>query len=330
MAAQHATWHDAYDAQMALWRWEGSETGLRWLAQHYHANVANIRREAVRDMLQDLYVTERQRLIGGSPVFVSAEMCQLIEHAHAHPSFELEPLLVTDLLMPHGFIYFETPFDVLDKRDAPHDIKAVSFSPYISQGGPNEWGGKNADEMMAFLAERNPNDSLDRETPDGLVLTIYETGHDGLLTPLVPLHVTPWYFGMTFAGNELDEQGQPTAASWWWGVVQASLRLMQQKIAVRHMGMPNRRQRKEAVRLGWKHETEVMVVRLRREASERKEPSGDGANYSHRFIRGAHWRNQWCGGKTQAHRLIWIHETIVGDESLPLVIKPGRAYTWDR
>jgi hypothetical protein len=63
------------------------------------------------------------------------------------------------------------------------------------------------------------------------------------------------------------------------------------------------------------------------------------ANYSHRFFVGAatggFWRNQHypsLGPKEDpsAHRQIWIAPFIKGDENLPLVIKPRRAFVWSR
>ncbi len=77
-------------------------------------------------------------------------------------------------------------------------------------------------------------------------------------------------------------------------------------------------------------ETTVVVVRLRREKGDTPaDHEPEPANYSHRFIRRGHWRNQPYPSEG-THRQIWINPTIVGDEQLPLILKPRRAFEWDR
>jgi hypothetical protein len=132
---------------------------------------------------------------------------------------------------------------------------------------------------------------------------------------------------MTFDGNEVDETGKPTGAEWWWRIVQACLRLMQQRIAHRANERPGRPARREALRHGF-IDHDVIVIRLRKERGEHQE-SGGAANYSHRFIVDGHWRNQWYPSG-QVHRQIWISPYVKGPDELPLVIAPNRAYTWTR
>jgi hypothetical protein len=103
---------------------------------------------------------------------------------------------------------------------------------------------------------------------------------------------------------------------------------MQQHISVRHQQRPPRPSLRRARRVSFP-ETDVIVVRLRRESNGRDPNHEAGtANYSHRFIRNGHWRNQWYPS-LKVHRQIYIDRTIVGDESLPLIVK-RRAFNWDR
>lgn len=179
----------------------------------------------------------------------------------------------------------------------------------------------------------------------GVCLSLYEntTGYDwsryvnpdlvrAMTCPvptLLHMHSTPWWLGHTFDGNEVDENGVPTGAESWWSIVQTTLRLMQQRIAVHHEQRPDRGARREAQRSGFKKEPKVVVVRLRRESSERHVGESEPANYSHRFIVSGHWRNQWYPSG-QVHRQIWISPYVKGPEDAPLRVPPRKVYQWTR
>lgn len=326
-----AKWHDAYDTQMALWRWYRTEEGVRWLAYSFN-EAARALQAGTREMLLDLYTAERGRLIDLDPIFVSTEMCEVVDAAKE--SFEPEPLMETDLLTTHGFLYFEKPFDVLDRFEEPTTIHAVAWSRIIAAG--DEQRAQALQGMVDAAAGSGVTlDAIEEKAIEdgaraaGIALTIYATSPESAPPPVIPYHVTPWYFGMTFDGNEVDENDEPTGAAWWWRVVQTTFRLMQQHIAVKHLQRPDRSSRREAKRLRFPDEAEVVVVRLRREAGERSEPSGEAANYSHRFIVSGHWRNQWYPS-ISAHRQIWISPYVKGPEGLPLIVRPRRVFQWER
>jgi len=100
--------------------------------------------------------------------------------------------------------------------------------------------------------------------------------------PIVPIHLAPWWYGMEFAGNETDLEGNPTGAEGWWRMAQTTLRLMQQKLAHKGMGRPHRATRREAARLGFPHESEVVIVRLRRESADPDPDQRDREDQSER------------------------------------------------
>jgi hypothetical protein len=54
---------------------------------------------------------EQTKLLHADPVFVSAELCDLVELAAT--AFKPEPLAESDLMTPVGFLLFERPIDVL-------------------------------------------------------------------------------------------------------------------------------------------------------------------------------------------------------------------------
>jgi hypothetical protein len=327
------TWQDAYDAQMGLWRWYRTEDGRDHLQAGYRMQIEPFTAarghpapEAMQEMIAGLYGAEERKVLLADPFFVSAEMVDVIEAAAEQ--FTPEALLATDVMTHTGFCWFERPFGIHDRFDEPMFLRGWSWCR-IEQGIAGVGMPSMTEDGVILTMLR---DAVDPEAayPEGLAVTLYcdwnKEGH----TPLgfAPIHLTPWWFGMTFEGNEIDTEGKPTGAGWWWRILQVTLRLMQQRIAVQHAERAARPRRREAVRAGW-FDREVQVVRLRRERGERHEPSGEEAGYSHRFIVGGHWRNQWYPSG-QVHRQIWISPYVKGPDDKPLVVKPRRAYTWDR
>lgn len=333
-----AAWRDALAQQMALWQWERSEMGVRWLSEHYEVTMRDMP-AGTKKMIVGLYENESRKLFGADPIYVSREMCEVVRAAQE--TFQPEALLLTDLVSDAAFVYFAQPFEVRDRDELQTTIAAASWGPLISLR-PDETETSLSHEAMLERwrqqaieqGERFKNDAA--RYVDGIALTIYANTKpkpwderlQGRRPALVPIHFTPWWFGMTFEGNEWDEIGRPTGAAWWWRIVQTTMRLMQQRIAVRHEEHPDRALRREGARLRFL-ERKVLVVHLRRERSQEHEPSGESANYSHRFIVGAHWRNQWYPS-LNAHRQIWIGDFVKGPLDKPLVIKPRRAFSWDR
>ena len=342
---QRPHWHAAYDAQTALWRWYRTPIGEGFLMQSYREAAENMNPET-RTMLMDLHRGERTRLLDLDPIYVSEEMCEVV--TAASESFAPEPLLDTDLITPRGFLYYETPFDVPDRFDKPTWIKAIAWQRIFdtSQAMEKEAHNELIQKLIAEYPEYQPGaigiiedqiEQLPGIRAHGITLTIYtdrhkeEFTHPELFPPVVPLHLTPWYFGMSFDGNEVDENGLETGAEWWWKIVQTTFRLMQQRIAHKTLSRPDRASRREGAKLRIPDEREVVVVRLRREKGETAEPTGEKANYSHRFIRDGHWRNQPYGPRANpTYRQIWIYPTVVGDPELPLIIRPRRVYQWER
>ncbi len=319
---------------MGLWRWYRTSKGESFLRSGYNVNAAPLQHSS-RLLLRGLYESETVKLLGADPIFVSSEMCDVIEAAAS--GFKPEPLLATDLMTRQGFCWYERPFLIQDRFDEPLNIRGWSWCPM--QAVENEASARalleNPEEGTAIALYGGAADwqGFLTDYPEGIAVTLYADWPENPTVPLgfAPCHLSPWWFGMTFDGNEVDENDQPTGAAWWWKITQATLRLMQQRIAVSHRERPDRPTRREGHRVGFDalDSREVLVVRLRRERGEAHEPTGEGANYSHRFIVGGHWRNQWYpSGKV--HRQIWISPYVKGPDDKPLVVKPRRAYTWDR
>lgn len=349
-------WHDAYDAQMALWRWYRTEGASRWM-RGLHADLTKPGYPtSFRTKLMLMFDGEMGRLVECDPIYVSDEMCDLVDYARE--TFEPEPLLEWDLPTPRAFVLYAKPIVIHDRQGEELLLRGFSWAQdYVARDdeAAAEVGRRIMDdETMNRLGSRitvGESTAFVEEgllIPHGVDITLYadrlsylalaargnEKTHADLLRdtaglPVIPIHLTPWQYGESIEGNEIDVDGEPTAVGDWWALCQSTLRLMQQKIRPHGFGRPDRAARREGARLGFRPETEVVIVRLRTEEQEREPGEGGTANYSHRFIRTGHWRNQWYPS-IRAHRRIRIDPTVVGDPSLPLLVRPRRVFQWTR
>jgi len=338
-------WQDAYDAQLALWRWLSTDLGIGWLRVKYVNEAEHGAPRHMAGLLADIFSTEYGKLRRATPYYVSGDMCEVAAAASA--SFQPEPVIPTDFLTPTGFLYYEKPFEIPDRYGRPILLAGFSWSPMFAVDDPDkardamlfEQAGERGMEFVLQHYEQSRREDM---AGDGVALTLYvkpsqdwESGRLGTPPPVLPTHFTPWWYDMSFEGNDVDTVGIPTGAEEWWRIIQTTLRLMQQRLSVRHQQRATRAQRREGERTGF-GSSDVMVVKLRREAA----PTPDGhvpekAHYSHRFFVGAatggFWRNQPYGPRSNpVYRQIWIAPFVKGDEDLPLVIKPRRAFVWSR
>lgn len=340
-------WHDAMAARLAQYAWQSSQSGQHYLHALFQHNVAEyLDHQNVVDLMRSLYKSEQVRLQGGTPFFVSDGMVELIEFAMA--SFNPEPIYPTDLLKLQGFLWYERPLMILDRFGRPMAVRAVSWNP--AMGGDDVKPDRlltRDDEVREYLGERLAQgkvdglaitlytDQIGGNPKDGVALMTKETVEpwptDVVRPPVLPFHLTGWWWGMSYEGNEVTIGGRPTGADWWWKAIQTTWRLMQQHVAVRHYERPTRPQRREAKRMDVSGD-EVVVVRLRREKSTHSGEPLTEMHYSHRFMVGwpdGFWRNQWYESE-QVHRQIWIAPYEKGPEGTPLIIKPNRVYNFNR
>jgi len=325
-------WHDAMTARLAQFAWTTSREGEEWLRVRFAYDSYEYREHPdIIQTLATLYSTEMGRLADAVPFFVSADMCKLVEHAR--DSFAPEPIYPTDVLKMHGFMWYENAIPILDRWGDTVPLRAVSWAPMMADAEvkPDRLLTRD-DEVREWIEQRQAEGRA-----DGLAITLYtEQGvisdfdRAGIVNrpPVEVLHMTPWWWAMSYSGNDATVDERPTGADAWWRTVQSTWRLMQQHIAVRHNEQPTRPQRREAKRVNVSSD-DVVIVRLRREKSPTNGEPMSERHFSHRFIRDGHWRNQWYES-AQMHRQIYIAPTIVGDDSLPLVIKPKRVFNWNR
>lgn len=365
---QRPLWQDAYDAQMGLWRWYRTPQAEQWLGGLFKDSAAGVPHEFRQRMLKQ-YDAETGRLVECDPFYVAEEMVELVDAARR--DFKPEPLQEWDLLTPRGFLYYARPITVGDKKGRPLPIRAVAWSQeYITVEDGDE-GRRKVEEYLNSLPEkalegRFVSTELEKLAADGIIeanglqvglysdrdeyIEINASAHNENFdegyekskanmqqmtagTPLVPVHIAPWVYGMSFDGNEVDIYGDPTGAKDWWQLIQTTFRLMLQRRPHASFVRPHRSARRDWERHGGRPDTDVVIVRLRREAAprpeDREETEGEGRKLTHRHYRTGHWRNQWYPS-IQQHRQIRIMPTIVGDDSLPLMVRPRRVFQWQR
>ena len=95
--------------------------------------------------------------------------------------------------------------------------------------------------------------------------------------------------------------------------------LCSQKITIEEEWKPDRPMRRQAQRERWAVLPSVRVIRLR-EATRSTKGTGESREWSHRWLVGAHWRNQWYPSTGQ-HRPKLIDSYVKGPEDKPLVVR---------
>jgi len=341
MAAVRQHWRDAVEAHTEVAHWAASDLGAEFIRARFQHDVDEYRdHPGIVHLIQTVFTAAGYNLPQATPVFVSAEMGMMVEHAalHAVPRFEPEPLYPTDVVVMDGFMYFERPFSIPDRFGRMLEIGAVSWTPIMDPDGPKVEAHRvltRDDEMREWLEERHK-----LGLQDGLAVTLWSPTDfedvaekwdevwGGFRPRVVPIHITPWWWGQSFGENDVTIDGRPTGAEHWWKLVQITWRLMQQRIIVHRREQIPRPLRRERSRYGMPP-NDCVVVTLRRERDPDKGdgPTGEEAHYSHRFMVKGYWRRQhYKGGIT---RQIYIADYEKGPADKPLILKP-RAYTWTR
>jgi hypothetical protein len=336
----------AAESQLELHRWLLGAKGQLWLR---HWIMGEKQAEPAKgDMYQTLAYAEPQKLLSADSIWVDDEMSDLV--SVAREDFKPEPFLNEDLLVHTGFVYFDKPVFMLDRNKQKLSIGAFSWCPLrVTNRSPEDihsevrenWQHEQeGSEVVIYGVEESQPDIA------GIALTLftstvepedsYHRSMQGVRAEyqapdLLPLHFTPVFFGSGLDdGDMYDEQGRYTGADEWWRTVQTCLRLMQQRIVTQEDAVLPRATRRRWERAGYTPPRDVCVIRLRRARPKghADEDVESGRKLTHRHFREGHWRNQWYPS-LQAHRQIRIQRTIVGDDSLPLIIK-RRFYKWDR
>lgn len=338
-----ADWVKAPEVQLELHRWFTSDVGRTWTRGWV---AAERRAERLKgDTYGMALATEPQKLLTADAIWVAEEMSEII--SYAREGFQPEPMEREDFIVHTGFVYFEKPLHMLDRNGMTVSLGAISWCPLRVTGkGEHEVFAEDYADLKRETTNGTEAILYGSEVTEdkwGMLLGLYSSAsdpedsfhesHQGMrkemgAPELIPLHFVDVMFGDPLGGHLTDEHGRTTGADQWWKTVQTTLRMMQQRVFERADEPTPRATRRRWEREGKSAPKEICVVRLRRAKHKTGEPVESGRTLTHRHIRDGHWRWQFYPSVNR-HRQIWIAQTVVGDESLPLIVKK-RYYKWDR
>lgn len=222
-------------------------------------------------------------------LWITSDMMRVLRHAAA--SLPLYAFSVSILPWRNAIAFSETPFGAI----AGDDIIGV------------QWAGDGAAWALGSIYRDKANKLVG---PRGL--TIVREGNriesvpndpttdvrDGDLSWLAPIFCTLWL-------------------------------LLRQRIAVKHVERADRASRRRADREGRQEPPSVTVIELRRPVdSGASEGAHHDVDWSHRWMVGGHWRNQFHPSDG-SHVPTWIAPYVKGPEDKPLVVK-DRVFAWTR
>lgn len=320
-------WEMTFEAQMEIWKSWCSPAGRRY----GDAFVNDMRKKKKLDQdcgdWNNLSETQAQLMLLAEPIAIAEEMMELWEAAAKR--FEPEPLTSDDLLTQHGFIYLPKPLYLLDVKNKRVSMRALAWSPtsFVNEEGHVVQRG------IAVYTYTDINDDDDYNVT---LRELFRQAGRKTIPDLSLSHMTAWGFGDTYEdvvkgllGHDLYEGYKYEDAirnvGDFWRQIQALFRLMQQKVTSHEQVANPRPTRRRAKRAGIEDKP-VTVIRLRRAKRPRdSDHEPEDTNWSHRWLVGGHWRNQWYPSIT-LHRQIWINPYIKGPEDKELRIREKRAF----
>lgn len=277
--------------------------------------------------------------------WMSHEMMDLTQRAMA--DFDpTEPFVLEDAFIPRGFMVLPEPFysiDINEKRIAERAY-LWTMDPFgavrLPTGTVLEDGSVATDDDVVYSYDLNAEGE---QMPVLRITTIshmddeddFQNEHEGYAAECRSrgvqwgiCHATAVPMPLMSVTKHLNNEGDP-GAGWllFWRVFQ---RLMGERIITSERRPAGRPARREAQRHGYDPHA-PRVIELRRPTNREMDPEGErlrDVNWSHRWIVGGHWRNQWFPSE-QRHKQIYIGAYEKGPADLPLVIR-DRVWNWDR
>lgn len=271
--------------------------------------------------------------VSAPTVWITDEMFELVLEA-AEDFDPSEPVTTDDIFIPHGFLVMPRPH-VVPLHGAPQDIpEARRFTNYRCL----LW--RYVDALGVWQDEETFVYNLNADgvrTEPGVRFTMVAYGGDQEQPD--PYHWSAWptvQWGIEHATaaplsmmQTRDAHEKEIYGHWlkMWRVLQ---RIMSQRIIVSSRYTPMRAARREAQRVGLEDPSTVQVIELRRPRSrpQEHEELGSQREWSHRWIVGAHWRNQWYPSEGR-HKQILIPAYVKGPDDKPLIHK-RRVFNFDR
>lgn len=266
--------------------------------------------------------------------YVAPEMQNLVTAA-SHDWAEDEPVREDDFPQPQGWMYIPGGITVLDIRGQPMESTVLLWDCHGGGVDVHYLADKTAPADTRMRVE-NPQGwkEMPRYTPwchirmefGQPVVWSLQMGKaippevaDQINTFNTPDGGVGMYFPEGWKPEEMKPHAEPSPTMVW---LVSCLRIMQMPLAsVTRLGLPAQ-YRKDLSRYKTKlKQTLVSVIEYRRRKGEYSHDSGRTISY--RYFRRGHWRQQPfknADGAWETKR-IRIQPTIVGDPSLPLVLR---------
>jgi len=277
-------------------------------------------------------------------IYITEEMLQVTYRAME--SFKRrEPVWLDDFFIPNGFAYLAEPFVTLDINGRKLCWRAISWK--IDSMWTIDPDDKESMDMLKkrFPAVEDPLDTsyqFSAKDMDGVpsakeeyVVRIAMWAHkddeddfsmEGATHDWLITHMTSIPFSAIPDQIELSGEGDRDAQ--WLLFLRVLNRLMAEKLVSKTRKPISRQMRRSLIRKNIPI-SDVVVVELRRKMQRHRENGeGEHREYSHRFIVGGHWRNQYYPSINR-HRLKYIFEYVKGPDDKPLVLK-DRIWNFDR
>jgi hypothetical protein len=302
---------EALDEQLTVLRMLRSPLGLRFATRAFQGVV-----EESYDLAPsspEIIGALQQGLAGGTTYWVSQDMVSLTEAAASN--MPGQPLLVSDLPSPQGFVWFDRPTRLVGHYRGPAPCAASWHLP--EPDAPSvvvSWYLTRA----AYCAETREDEG--------------EVIRRGMGWPVLPVRWNQWAFGRSYRhawqlGDEADSSQEPgdgarTTLFLYCArrFLQALWSIMTEPYVVTDAGHLDRPHRRRAEREGVNQPT-VRVITLRPPRRRDTPGSAQPVAWSHRWLVTGHWRHQWYPS-TQTHRLRYIPAYVKGPADKPLLTDP--------
>jgi hypothetical protein len=291
-------WEDAMVEQLRLHEFIASHEGRHYMEVfERRMNAMHIPDERLADGF--LHALQTMALHEAEPVYVSADICELVDHARE--SLELEPCRASDPFVPSGFCLLAKP---LKLRDGP----GLGDSAIMVRG--IGWISIHTEDLadgafwISFYCHFD-------DDPHHALWNGSEREYLGVRAAMMLGHTFQWTWGNRMSVAELvDGELQQDAqfrAREQASMIQTLWRLGQQFVSVkRRAPRPLRRDVKRKMR---RELEDVHVVLLRRERTIYDETEETGRHVSVSFLVRGHWALRHT---REGPRQVWIKPYIKG------------------
>jgi hypothetical protein len=316
-------YEDALVAKLRLLEFTESGNGLRYLhGVQASMNAMHQPDERLPDGM--IHALQMRVLREAEPIYVSADMTDLVDHARA--TFEPETLLPSDPFCPTGFAVF--PRAVL-LNDAPRTEANPLRSPQgLIPVRALAWQSVHSEDLSVgcfwISHYTHVDDDLEygrHEGPNGERLDEEGIAWFRRLAPLSLVHTWQWTWGVDprearagLVEGESPEDSQARANE-QASFIQTFWRLAQQFVPIKRRAP--RQIWRDAIRKGAKDFRDVNVVLLRRERTEYEEQAEDGSgrHYSVSFPVRGYWAKRHT---REGPRQVWVRPHMKGQGPLKI------------